>query len=650
MLKQISIQGFRGFRSFRAQVDPVTAFLGPNSSGKTTVLHAVRFACDMLQVALDSPWPPRKLPDGGQLGPDCLKITEDTLLGPAELLPLADWRAHFLDQEVGEGVGFSLQLDFAETDVVQTLWVQVSCARNQQIKLTVRVRSAAAVAAIAGLSSRSPLLNQRLTATIRAAAPVAVLVPPFYGTVPGEEYRARAVINRLLGSGDQSHVVRNLIAALEPDQYTRLNSFLRTTLGGTELTYRTTGDRLQTESPMVVHFKDTNGDMELSAAGAGLVNLVALFCALSRWRQDARDRPVIFLIDEPEAHLSPRLQADAASQLGRLVVDEFGAQLLVATHSVDILNRLGEQGAALVRCDRTAPQSAVPLRPGGGLYEDLHTWVDLTPYTAINFLASRRVLFCEGDGDQRALTRLAALRFRNDPVRLTRFRTWAIVQLKGASGAPIAPMLARRVRNDVVRAQAQAGGFSVVVVLDRDHVRTPGVTSTTDQGVQEVTLVWSRHSLESLLLEPATLEAWVRARVGSAAPQDLNARILEALREADADEELCETARQQLTAGLLRGELTDADGRVLGGDQKVIHAMRRAREQVAQEPAVWQRGKDRARKVLGALRLHIAVPARNQFPTDILRLLQDVDLNTIGDGQAAVPPEIGALLDRLAAG
>jgi hypothetical protein len=68
------------------------------------------------------------------------------------------------------------------------------------------------------------------------------------------------VINRLLGSGDQSHVVRNLVSALEPDQFTRLNTFLRRSLGvmlaaGPQLTYRTTVDKLQTESPLIVRFQ-----------------------------------------------------------------------------------------------------------------------------------------------------------------------------------------------------------------------------------------------------------------------------------------------------------------------------------------------------------------------------------------------------------
>jgi AAA15 family ATPase/GTPase len=53
MLVRISISRFRGFKSLAFGCSPVTAIIGPNSSGKTSVLGAIRFVCDALRVALD---------------------------------------------------------------------------------------------------------------------------------------------------------------------------------------------------------------------------------------------------------------------------------------------------------------------------------------------------------------------------------------------------------------------------------------------------------------------------------------------------------------------------------------------------------------------------------------------------------------------
>lgn len=644
MLKQLICTNFRGFRQLDTPVERVTAFLGPNSSGKTTALHAVRFGCDALRLAMDSETPARTDPNWVPW----LRVADGLLIEHGRLLPLADWEALFVDQTVGEGVSLEVKLVFDDTDPIEEIDVHLACARNAQLKLSVWVRSQQACDAVAGLPKKSPQIARRLADFLTEHAPVAVFVPPFYGTVRDEEYRGRAIIDRMLGSGDQSHVVRNLVVDLDGDQFNRLNAFLEDTIGA-RLTQRTRQDEVQKVTRLDVRFRDTNGDIELSASGAGLVNLVALYTALSRWRTESARRRVLFLLDEPEAHLHPRLQADMTERIARLVTQEFGAQLLLATHSVDILNRLSSSGLALLlRCDRTATPSTVALAGDSALFDDLSSWVDLTPFTAINFLASRRVLFCEGKDELALLPRLGELRFRNHPARAEAFRRWALVELTGASNAPVADLLARLVRNDVVRARAAApGGFRVVVALDRDHLRQPGSREVASDGVTERTVVWSRHSLESLMLEPAVLTTWVRAFLQDAAPADLGQRVVDALAFADADEALSTYARHQLAAKLALSDLHDANGRRLGGEQKVVHAQRLADSMVGAEPAVWQRGKDRARVVLGHLRDVLAPPARNTFPTDVMVLVRRVDLNRI-DPLAAIPAEVGDLLDHLA--
>lgn len=650
MLTRLETDNFRGFRALRADLAPVTAFLGPNSSGKTTALHAIRLGCELLRRAVESELPARV---GEHDGRPVVLVAPGMLLNPNEpLLPLLDWRALFVDQNVGAGVRFALTLTYEPADPLQTLSVEVSCVSNGQLRLDVRVESADALAQVAGLAARNPQVSQRLKDYLREHSPLAVFVPPFYGTVREEEARAPVVLDRLLGSGDQSHVVRNLVAALSMPQFERLNAFLQDAVG-VRVTRRTSGDALQTEYPLTVYFRDTNGELELSACGAGVVNLIALFASLARSQREGTRRRVVFLLDEPEAHLHPRLQAQNADALARLVTQEFGGQLVLATHSVDILNRLSSQGAQLLRCDRAAEGTGVtPLRSDASLFDDLATWADLTPYTAINFLAARRVLFCEGRGDKAVLERLAQLLYRNDPARLERFRRWSVVLLDGVGNRNVSKLLSRLMHNDLVRAAADHGGFRVVVVLDRDHGRTPGLRSEAQGSeavgpVHETEVVWSRHSIESLLLDPAVLEPWVRVVAGPSAPADLSAQIARCLAEADVDAALCDAAEEQLLARLLRDAEGDPKATAVQASQKAVHALREAREMVKAAPATWQRGKDRAAKVLGGLRETVALPARNQFPTDIVRLLGRANLDHIGNPTAAVPVEIRDLLTHL---
>jgi hypothetical protein len=488
----------------------------------------------------------------------------------------------------------------------------------------------------------------RLKNTLKDHAPLAALIPPFYGTIPNEELRARVVVDRLLGSGDQSRVVRNLVSDLDETQFRRLSAFLDEVLG-VRLTYRTQGDDLLRESPLVLRFRDTNGDIEVASAGAGLVNLVALFAALSRWQAESKRRNVLFLIDEPEAHLHPRLQVQSVARLASLVTEQFGAQLFLATHSVDILNHLSGAGACLLRCDRTANPSAVSLTHEAALFDDIAQWADLTPYTAINALASRRILFCEGDVDAKLLPLLGALRFRDDPRRAELLRRWTFVRLHGTGNAKLAPLLDDLLSDELVRAGLKDSPLRLLVVLDRDHARTPGRVAANPERPHAQTLVWSRHSLESLFLDERTLAPWLRAlfkALGADPHAAPTAAIAQALLDADQDQDLCDRATEQLTAKIISAEQRDPQGK--RGDALAVYAVREATERVRAEPAVWQRGKDRARRVLGALREASPVGVRNQFPTDLARFVERACAE-LGDPVGAVPSELNELFAYMAA-
>jgi predicted ATPase len=144
-----------------------------------------------------------------------------------------------------------------------------------------------------------------------------VLVPAFYGVTIDEEYRTAPVVDALLQAGQQSSIVRNLVARLSGNDLVELNTFLQRTIGA-KLDDRTAAADAERTNPLMVRFSGTNGTLDLSAAGAGLVNLVALFSAL-KFRQTTAQTPTVFLFDEPEAHLHPRLQGVIGDELATAV-------------------------------------------------------------------------------------------------------------------------------------------------------------------------------------------------------------------------------------------------------------------------------------------------------------------------------------------
>ena len=123
--------------------------------------------------------------------------------------------------------------------------------------------------------------------------------------------------------------------------------------------------------------------------------------------------------------------------------------------------------------------------------------------------------------------------------------------------------------------------------------------------VQEllVGLRYGRNSaLESLFLDPPCLAAWLRfSLVGKPlAPTstDLEAWVAEGIALANVDPTLNQAAAEQMFVLAVR-KLTVGQ---LGSDKALVDARRAAEAAVAKDPEIYQRGKDRAKCVLGHVR------------------------------------------------
>ncbi|MCB9550358.1 MAG: AAA family ATPase [Myxococcales bacterium] len=647
MLTRLIIENFRGLRRFDAEFDASTVLLGPNSSGKTSVLHAIRLAGELAErLANDAE---TRLGMDAEPATPRLKLGEAIINDPFALLPFPDWRALFVDADTTHPIRIHLDFDTrAEGHVIERIELQLARYSNEQLKASVVIDSGELRGLLDGVRRISSQLRTRLIEHVTRHLPKAVLVPPFYGAIREEEYRVRAVVDRLLGAGDQSHVVRNLIVRLEPAQLVRLDSFLQATVGA-RIRRRTGRDDIESSHPLVVGYSDSNGELELATAGAGLVNLISLFASLSRWEQAARERALIFLLDEPEAHLHPRLQAESAERLSRLVTEDFGAQLVAATHSVDIINRLGDRGARLLRVDRQREPGVLAIDGHSALMTELAAWADLTPFTAINFLAARRVVFVEGPHDKRAIERLADTYFRSNQRDRPAFDRWILVTLGSVTHAPSARLLTRLLATEAVTAQARTGAFKVVIVTDPDarSDAPAGITPEADieAPVQAWHCVWPGYSIESLLIEPIILAQWLMAFAEGNWP-DLARHVDRAVAAADVDDDLNDPASDRRVVALI-ARARQADPRRGNSDEAIKEAMRTARAAVRADPARWQRGKDRARFVLGHLRGLAPAPVAAKLPTNVLELLQQTPLDRLPSPTQAVPVPIRSLFAHL---
>ncbi|HHH26735.1 MAG TPA: hypothetical protein ENK57_00060 [Polyangiaceae bacterium] len=639
MLNKISLERFRGFRSVEVELAQSTVLIGPNSSGKTTVLHAARMASTALGMALDSDQGVKSLRNL----PEKLEVCWGMVVADhKELVPVSTWEALFVGSETGENTALVVKLEFDSSDPIQTLEVELKCARNQQVKLSVWVIAPRALEELAGIPARSK--RRALKQFLRDHCPTMVMVPAFYGVVGLEEYRTSAIVERLLGSGDQAHIVRNLVVRLSSRSLERLNTLLLRTVGA-RIENRTSQGEVEDTRFLQVRFCDSNGPLELTAAGAGLINLIALYASLERVRDRRRpDTHVIFLLDEPEAHLHPRLQGEVGAALVELA-GEFGAQLIIATHAVEIINTLGTRSdVVLTRIDRQQNQATV-LTSQTEILRDLEVWCDLTPFSAVNFLASKRLLFHEGPSDREILRSCAAVLYRNDDDRRRRFEDWTLVSLGGVGNLTPSKLIRSLLRPELFPNLDANDPVRLFWVIDRDHVRTPGweVLDTEEPRSSAAQLVWSAHSIESLFLRSPTLEAWLTPTLQPTDPAEFRHIVESALDSADQDEELLAMAIEQASAQKMQQLMRDGSA----SEANIKRAIREVSTAVKAEPQIWQPGRARAKLVLSAVRDKLDPKSASKVPGSIEKLLKQAPTDLLGRLEALIPHEIRELLDRM---
>lgn len=336
------------------------------------------------------------------------------------------------------------------------------------------------------------------------------------------------------------------------------------------------------------------------------------------------------------------------------IVTAAGHQLFCATHSVEMINRFGRDPHAVVlRIDRQQAGPARALRSEEELMDELSAWCDLSPFARLNLLATRRIVFFERDSDYRILRACARLYLGKDPIRLKRFEDFTPAPLSGTGNLEAKAVL-KQALLPVFQQLPPGQSIRVVRILDRDYSRSPKQEPQSDSAAhyEELDVVWSRHSIESLFLEPECLASWLdEALKVPERPTTLDRGALlhlarQAIAAADSDAELQRAAVAQLAPRLVQGR----------ANHDITVAIEEAHQKVQNEPAVYQRGHDRDHFVLGHIRQALLADPHtkrlaNRVRRDVAQLACESPLaSNLLLPPALIPPEIKQVIDFMAAG
>jgi predicted ATPase len=360
-LSKVRIENFKRFENLEIEFHPLDCIVGPNNSGKTTLLQALALFGFCLQHCFEK--------RNGLLELKRRSIPPEDFY----VLPIADPMDLWTDRQ--------------------------TMAKQKQKVIKIHAAFEGGTEATAslkldynrfGISVETPDQSQECLERLRGVR--IEYLPVFSVFLAREERRTQAVVEDELARGRVHNVIRNLLFGLkERHRHDELVELLRRsfpTLKQMGIAFDEVSDRY-----ISVTYREAGKPKEFDvfSAGSGFQQFLYLFgFALLR-------EPTLLLLDEPDVHLHGTLQTTLLDELHRLVAQ--GKQVLVATHSRHLISGISPENIVSLQ-----DQGASRLRVAFDVYDTLDRLgaVDRTQLPLIQ--AYQRVLVVEDQADEELLS------------------------------------------------------------------------------------------------------------------------------------------------------------------------------------------------------------------------------------------------------
>lgn len=322
-ITSVTIANFKAIDGATIDLHPtMNVLVGANGSGKSSVLQALHWMFQSGRSNVVSP---------GAVSTDPKRSDKASTLSEndAIYMPSPDYRSAGHGTDYGNNQS-KPQLDLQVTAVDEegnghsaAMWLK--SARNEGISVHVPTGSAI----VSAIRDRS----REFSAYIPGVAGISLV----------EEKRSKLLVHRSAAAGDANTVLRNILVLLKQESLAGVNGLevvarLVSEVMG-EFNLRVDFDE-EKNTRIVASFQtgamreaEERSYRPLELAGIGYLQVLQIFSYLVYFR------PVVLLVDEPDAHLYPvaqerlvRVLAEAAAQ--------FDSQVLLTTHSPSIVRSL----------------------------------------------------------------------------------------------------------------------------------------------------------------------------------------------------------------------------------------------------------------------------------------------------------------------
>lgn len=315
-LKSVSVENFKAIDQASIDLSDVTILVGQNSSGNSSFLQALHWAC-------------RCVADPKVQNNQARSVAAQSL----DYFPTPDAKVVGHNKELREGRGDQENISVL-VSLEAVVFSESSQSDGDDLEGVIPIKRGRNDAIQIDLRGKNRLPPQLYAKLADRDNPFSAYIPGLAGIPSREEKKSRQPVFRSAASGDANSVLRNILLLIKTsnaDDIGLLNDWVSKVLGPTKIMINfDEGDDFDIEA--LINTEKMDGDYlaPLELAGTGALQVVQIFAYLILFK------PTILLIDEPDAHLHPDRQEKLIRAIEEAAV-EFETQVVLTTHSPHII-------------------------------------------------------------------------------------------------------------------------------------------------------------------------------------------------------------------------------------------------------------------------------------------------------------------------
>ena len=371
-LKSITLNRFKSFSEFIVNFDRITLLVGTNSSGKTSILQAIRFFFWCINR--------------------CLREDGSGYRFAKAVIPFSDFHlipAHSMRELAFQGVAPNSR----------TRGIVLKGTLENGLTLAFRIYASYSTLMVIDpeIQPDVPLSQEQISIIDRPP----LYIPGFFGVVNRELLAHDARLEELLNSGHHNEVLRNIILRLKGDA-TSLSRLLQIMRDEFQITAMDLPFSEKTSEYLKAEYSEPNIRIPLDfvSAGSGFLQVLQIMA------HALQNPSPILLLDEPDAHMHHSLQRSFLRLL-RTFADSERLQIVMASHSETFLR---ETPLDEIRVIDSGRKEASRFPSASKLQEELsQVGIWPTQLELAEILRTRRVLIVEGDKDEEIIHRVGRI-------------------------------------------------------------------------------------------------------------------------------------------------------------------------------------------------------------------------------------------------